>query len=366
MKYERPSFMQPGIDVEVRTRAFSANTMTIPILEYPITPKENYYRIVRHDNPLWVPNSMTDFDSYTMGTGLAAPSAPSMWGGTERREFTDAWGVELIFVPEAGGPMHKPGSIFLEDVTKWEEKVTFPEYGANWEEAAKLFMETKYNPDRPLRTNIGQGLTERLVSLMGGYPQFLVALMVEPEAVRAFFDKLADYTVEMVERMLELVPFDMITYHDDWGTERNTFYSDQIMEDIIFEPTKRIIDACKSKGGTFEHHCCGNIERFVPYQIDLGVDFLQIQRRANDIPELKRKYGGQIGFCSFIERTGADYPQPTIDEFCALIRETVDLYGAGGGMYGMPSGATDELNWAGTFEMFCYSREFYDKEQGRD
>lgn len=364
MKYERPAFMQPGIEVEIKPRPFSADTITVPKLDYPISPRDNFYRVFKHDNPMWVPNSMTDFDSYSMGTGPTP--APSMWGGTERREYTDAWGVETVFVPEAGGPMHKPGSIFLEDVTKWEEKVKFPVWGENWEETAKWFMEEKYNPDLPLRTNIGQGLTERLVALMGGYPQFLVAIMIEPEACLAFFERYADYMIARINRMLELVPFDMITYHDDWGTERDTFYSERIMEELLFEQTKRIIDACKSKGAAFELHSCGNIERFVPYMVDLGVDFMQIQRRANDVPKLKQKYGGKIGFCSFIERTGAGYPDPTPDEYCALIRETVDLYGSGGGMYGLVSGNTNELTWAGTYELFCYSREFYEKEQGRD
>jgi hypothetical protein len=288
-----------------------------------------------------------------------------MWGSTERREYTDAWGVETVFVPEAGGPMHKPGSVFMDDVTQWEEKVKFPVYGENWEEAAKLFMETKYNPDRPLRTNIGQGLTERLVALMGGYTLFCEAIVVEPEATLAFFNRLSDYIVGMVERMLELIPYDMITYHDDWGTERETFYSNKMMEELIFAPTKRIVDVCKSKGAAFELHSCGNIERFVPYMIDLGIDFMQIQRRANDIPELKRKYGDKIGFASTIERTGADYPRVGVEEYCALVRETVDLYAGGGGMYGSATGHTEEHAWAGTFELYYYSREFYENEQGK-
>ena len=139
-----------------------------------------------------------------------------------------------------------------------------------------------------------------------------------------------------------------------------------MMEELIFEPTKRIVAACKSKGAMFELHSCGHIERFVPYMIDLDIDFMQIQRRANDIPELKRKYGDKIGFNTSIERTGASYPQVSIDEYCTLIRETVDLYAGGGGLYTAASGYTDEHAWAGTFELYCYSREFYDKEQGRD
>ena len=138
------------------------------------------------------------------------------------------------------------------------------------------------------------------------------------------------------------------------------------MEDLVCGPTKRIIDACKSKGAAFELHCCGHIEPFVPYMIELGVDVMQIQRRANDVPGLKSKYGDRIGFCSPIERTGEGYAQPGIDEYCALIRETVDLYAGGGGMYAVLSRATEEMAWAGAFELFCYSREFYDKEQGRE
>jgi len=203
---------------------------------------------------------------------------------------------------------------------------------------------------------------------MGGYPQFLVAMVVEPEACLAFFERYADYMIEKVNRMLELVPFDMITYHDDWGTEIDTFYSEKMFEELLFAPTKRVIDACKSTGAAFELHCCGRIERFLPYMVDLGVDYLQIQRRANNVPMIKEKYGDKLGYCAFIEhngQTGADIANASVEELCGYIRETVDLYASGGGMYASSTGATDEHTWAATFELFAYSREFYDKEQGR-
>ena len=364
MKYERPTFKQEGVDVYNLPRAGSDETLAVPKPDYPITPKENFYRVVNRDNPLWVPNTMTEIDSYAIGTGIGIPNQ-SQWGGTERREFTDAWGVINVWVPEVGAPMNKPGWAFMDDVTQWEEKVKFPEWGENWEEAAKVFMDTRYDPDKPLRASLGQGVSERLVQLMGGYELFCEAIMIEPEACRAFFDRFADYTIEMVERMLELVPYNLIGYNDDWGTEKSTFWSNQVMEDLIYEPTKRIIDACKSKGAAFELHCCGHIEPFVPYMISMGVDFLQIQRRANDMPKLKEMYGDKIGFSAPIEGLVAG-EQISVDEYCEKIRNSVDIYASGGGMYTAARGATDEHTWYGSAELYYYSREFYDKEQGRD
>jgi hypothetical protein len=29
--------------------------------------------------------------------------------------------------------------------------------------------------------------------------------------------------------------------HDDWGHERDTFFSEKMMEELVYEPTKRIV-----------------------------------------------------------------------------------------------------------------------------
>lgn len=93
------------------------------------------------------------------------------------------------------------------------------------------------------------------------------------------------------------------------------------------------------------------------------MDFLQIQRRAVDIPAMKLKYGSRIGFNAFIEglNRGQSY---TKDETVQMLRSTVDLYGKNGGAYVNVFESDPEKAWNMVSELYAYSREYYDKERG--
>jgi len=367
MEYPRPKFRQEGVETEERQIIFTAKTAVVPKLDYPIPVRENFRRAMAHDNPLWVPNSLTEMVSLMSGA-LFGVQQPAL-AGTERFEHTDWFGVQHVFIPEAGGSMLKPGTKLLEDVTRWESVVRFPDLKSyDCRGIAEDYMKNKYDPGKVLIVNIGQGLTENLVAVMGGYTDAMLAMAVEPEAVKAYFDRYADFMIELTDILCALYPADMITYHDDWGTERDTFFSEKMMEELVYAPTKRIVQNVKDKGIVFQHHCCGRIERFVPYMIELGVDNIQLQRRANDVPRLKQLYGDRIGFNLQLEGLSTMGPLPTVDEIVEACRRTVDLYAAGGGLYTSVFGTfatVPELAWAAATEIYCYSREFYDREQGR-
>jgi uroporphyrinogen-III decarboxylase len=192
----------------------------------------------------------------------------------------------------------------------------------------------------------------------------MFALSLEPEAVRDFFERLADHMIELVDLLCSLYPVHLMTIHDDWGTEKDTFFGPKMMEELVFYPTKRIIDHIRSKGVHFMLHSCGNITRFVPYMIDMGAELLQIQRRAVDIPAMKLKYGDKIGFNTVIEGIGPGISLPR-DELLVKVRETVDLYAKGGGYTMNFYERNPELLWDATSELYAYSREYYEKEQGR-
>jgi len=368
MKYQRPAYLEPGIETEQSAVMFGRGEITVPKLDYPIPPAENLRRAAARKNPLWVPNSLTDFSNlmhfYDTNEAEGRRETPP-FGSTEKREFTDMFGVQWVYVPTAGGPMLKPGTKYLDDIVNWETGVKFPELAKyDWETPAKAFKENGFKPNKALHVNIGQGCTERIIALLGGYTDGLVAFAEEPEAVSAFFARFIDFTIDYVDRICSRYPVDMITYHDDWGTERDTFFSEQMMEDLLLEPTKRLIQHIKSKNIVFELHSCGRIERFVPYMIDMGVDFIQLQRRANDLPMLKAKYGDKIGFNTYIEGINRGEAVER-EKLLAAVRQSVDLYAAGGGFYTSCMAETPELTWDATYELYQYSREFYDSEQGR-
>ena len=371
MKYERPPYREDAPFEEI-PMMFSSATAKVPKLDYPISVKENFRRAAERNDPLWVPNSMTDMINVGQ-FDLEAPPPPdhpvdtdapaSPWGAKERMNFVDDFGCTWTFVPEAGGPMLTPGvGPVVTDITRWEEQVRWPDFSRHsYIEPQKAFMEKYAGVDKVLHLNIGQSCTERLVALLGGYEQAMVAMAVEPEAVHDFLMAFATFTRDRFLKMTQVAKVDFVTFHDDWGTERDTFFSPAMMEEIVFEPTKLIIDAIKASGAKFQLHSCGCIERFVPYMIDLGVDFVQLQRRANDLPMLKEKYGDRIGFNTGLEGFSFGDPLPGGEELRALVRKTVDMYAAGGGFYTSIFTTETEKLWDGTQELFFYSREFYEK-----
>ncbi len=367
MKYPRPGYLEPGAATEKAKVLFTNIQTQIPKFELPVTPKENFKRVAARKNPLWIPNSMTDFHNLMLQDIADGRQIGADFGRLAKEDyiFTDWFGVSMKWVVSAGGAINTPGTRLLDDICDWEKTIRFPVLSEwDWQTKADAFLKNDYDPGRVLQIDLGWGCIQRLIGVLGGYTEGMFALALEPEAVRAFLSRFAEHMIEVVDLLCSLYPVNLMTIHDDWGTEKDSFFSPRMMEELIFEPTKRIVDHIKSKGCAFMLHSCGNITRFIPYMIDLGADFLQIQRRAVDIPAMKLKYGDKIGFNTGIEGAapGALYSK---DELLQLVRDTIALYGWGGGFFANIFDSDPEKLWAILCELYAGSREYYEAEQGK-
>ena len=371
MKYIRPVYPGPGKAGDKNKILYSNIEVEIPKLDMPVTPLENFHRVAARKNPLWVPNSLTDFQNLMLqelAVGRGEARAQLIGSDfnrivTEDYDYLDWFGVQWTWVASAGGAVTTPGVKYLDDIADWEKAVKFPDFNNwDWQTKADDFMKNEYDPNKVLHLDIGQGCIQRLISILGGYTEGMYALALEPEAVKAFFSRYADFMIELVDHLLKIYPADMMTIHDDWGTELDTFYSPQMMEELVFEPTNRIVQHIKSKGCAFMLHSCGNDSRYIPNMIDMNIDFLQLQRRAVDIPAMKAKYGDKIGFNTGIEGLdiGAVY---TKEELIEKIRHTVDILGKGGGCFINIFERDPQLLWYGLWELYYYSREYYEGEK---
>ncbi|NLV50039.1 MAG: hypothetical protein GXY20_05030 [Clostridiales bacterium] len=372
MKYPRPAYNDPAIKTQTVGTAFSNAKSVVPKFDAPITPVENYRRNVARDNPIWVPCSLTDFQSLlthdVAGTLVRGMQIHSDLKRPAKKDycFKDWFGTDWTFVCSAGGAMLTPGTQLVSDITKWEKEIVWPDLSEwRFEEKAEEYMRETYNPEKVMHYDLGRGCTERLVSIMGGYTESMIALALEPEAVADFFDAYSDFVIAFFDKINSLYPLDVVTLHDDWGTERDTFFSEKMMEDIVFSPTKKIVDHIKSKGVVFELHSCGNVTRFVPYAIDMGAQLLQLQRRAVNLPEMKKKYGDKVGFSAPMEGfvMGADYSK---EEIISIVRDSLDIYATGGGCYTSIMLRDPEKQWVGLSELYYYGRELYDREFRKD
>ena len=366
-KYERPKYRDANIKTVTKRTAFGNVPLEVPVFDTPITPRDNFKRVAARKDPLWVPNNLAEFQTImSQDVVYSSPDRPVIHTNfrdprnqTEDYSFTDWFNTDWTWVASVGGAMLTPGTCLVKDVTEWEKIIEWPVL-SDWDFESKAddYMKNEYSPDRVMHYDIGRGCTERYISVVGGYTEGMLAFALEPEAVISFLNRYADFEIELFDKVNSLYPLDMVTYHDDWGTERNTFFSEEMFKDIVFAPTKKIIDHIRSKGVAFELHSCGNITRFIPYMLELEPDFLQLQRRAVDIPALKKGYGDKVGFNTGIE----GLEQAEAAGLAEAVRQTVDTYASCGGYYASVNGQSPERAWNILTELYAYSREFYGSE----
>jgi hypothetical protein len=345
--------MAPGAKYE--TVGTSVTPITAPVFDYPISPRENFQRVLKRDHPLWVPNSANDFN-YVLGGDLTG--LPDLrFDFTERCDWTDLFGCVWEYVPSAGGSMLKPHQApVLDDITEWEKKIVWPDLDEERikRSCEKVMSRPDFHPEKMNYYDLGQGCTERLVAVLGGYTEAMLALAVEPEACREFMCELSRFHCRMLDKIARYFPTDMIMYHDDWGTERESFFGEKMMEEVVYEPSEIIFRHVKESGITMLFHTCGCVKRFVPYMVSLGADFLQLQSRANDIKAYKEQYGDKLGF---------DLPMlgATSEEVVQNVRQNVQDFAKDGGMFSTIFGGKSEVLWDGMQELYWGSREFYEK-----
>ena len=271
----------------------------VSILNTPVSPKENYKMFLRGEKPYWIPMgsdviSMTPAiiaDNIARGfVHDATPFDPNKDGGGP-----DMFGVEWEWVPAVGGSMVRPGNPKVADITEWEKDIVFPDVDSwDWEASAKANEVLINDPDRMVGVTILNGLFERLISFIE-MNEAMVSLIDEDaqEGVHRLFDKLADFYAKLIAKFKEYYKIDILTFHDDWGSQRAPFFSLDTCMEMLVPYLKRIVDATHALGVTFELHSCGKNELLVPAMIAAGVDMWNGQP-MNDKRMLVEKYGDKI------------------------------------------------------------------------
>ncbi len=368
MEYKRPVYGDPTVKTTKALSPYGNMPFEIPAFELPISKKENFYRAARREKPCWVPVGLSDMQELHM-THLADKGpegrflGPNFTWKSDRFTYLDAFGNSWTWDGAAGGACMTPGTRICDDILKWEEQIKFPDlHEWNLEERAERYMKEEYDPERVMHLDIYHGPFQALADVLGGFGEALLAMIEEPEACRAFFDRFADWMIWLIDKLNSLYPADMFTVHDDWGTERDAFFSPKMMEEQLFEPTKRIIDHVHGLGKLYQFHCCGKIDRFMPYMRELRPDFMQLQRRVNDIPKYKELYGDYVGFNADLEGFNPFAQYESDEEFTAAIRRALDIYAPKGGYLPAIYGGEPEKLWKILTEVHYYSREMYEKE----
>lgn len=340
----------------------SGKTVSIPTIppvwprverEYPITPRENLLRALRHEKPLWMPDLYASSQVFLSSIARDAP--------IERdRDAVDWFGVQYKYSALQGS--NTPMGNVLESITEWEEKIRWPDLSQfDWEADARRL---ERDPSLALYMRMSNGPFERLHALEG-FEQALIDLITEPQAVRDFLERLVDFKIELFNRIRDHLPLDYIVAGDDWGTARAPFFSVETFEKTILEPTKRFVRAVQARGTRFIAHCCGVIGPFVPYMVEeIGFDGLEIQAEINDIAGILEKYGDRVTVEHPVKARLVHDPEMTEEAIRAYARSLVDAYGAqavpGSGLVVTITSSFENIYYALEDEIYRYSLERYE------
>ena len=250
--------------------------------------------------------------SYYMGDYPLAPG----------NEGYDQYGVYWKFPAGQMGafPVHDSQYTLVKDIEDWRDyvkKPVVPEAPEYWGMlngmAAQTDRENQY-----VAALHPQGVFERFHDLLG-MEDAMAALYEDPDIVMEIIDFITDVELEFAKVMIERVGIEAVVHHDDWGSLHSTFLAPDMFNEFFLPAYKKIYGYYKKNGVLVIHHNDAYSATLVPSMIEMGIDIWQGPTPTNDIPDLIKKYGGQITFMGEIETKLLDVPDWTPETVAAEV-----------------------------------------------
>ena len=269
---------------------YGAPNAIYPKRNYPITPKENMKRMLDGKMPLWVPNQ--SFENNPLQPGVMPDAAARNHGGT------DWFGIQWTYEPLTKAAMVTPGTRALSDIENWKEEIVWPDLNAiDWQKDYEENYKGKITDDRLTYFIIVNGFFERTADLTSFEDAFCY-LLESPDELTEFYDKLAEWHIQLIKIAHDVYHADMILFHDDMGTQRSTFFSPATYRELFLPQYQKITKAAHDLGMYVCLHSCGCIATLMPLIIEAGFDAWEGQDSANDKAAIMREYGKDLAQCT--------------------------------------------------------------------
>ncbi|MCL2125257.1 MAG: veratrol--corrinoid protein metyltransferase [Oscillospiraceae bacterium] len=344
-----------------------------------LTPKENLLRVMSGEIPEWVPSYSyygphpgVDEDPPNMSVMNSTLFGNRRMGATPPPDgFKDIWGVTCVAVEAVGGfSLPKPGEFILDDIRKWRDIIKAPDFsGVDWEKAAKEDLEKlPYSRDNvALFYGPGGGYFQQLMSFMG-FNEGLVAMYEEPEEVKALFDYLHEFYLDIAKKYIEYVNPDVLSLGDDTASERAPFVSPEMFRELLLPYYDDFARLGRNRGIPINFHNCGKSGVYFNDLVRIGITSWEPVQLSNDILEIQKKFGRHLVIGGGWEGRGHLLdPDVTDEEIRASVREAIDKYAPNGGfMFAgafTPGSTNDEVtkhkNEVLQKEVYDYGHNFY-------
>ena len=284
----------------------------------PITPKENFELFRKRELPVWCVNF--GLDVQTIQPNIMPDAVARNSGGI------DWFGIEWEYEPKSNAAMVKPGTRRLSDIENWREEIIWPDLDAmDWQKDYDEIYKDILSPERSVNFVIVNGLFERTADLTS-FADVLMYLLTDPENLGEFFKELRDWHLKLIKIAKDVYGADIITFHDDMGSQRSSFMSPETFRDVMLPHYKYINEKCHEMGLVTNFHSCGSVGNLLPLYIEAGWDIWEGQMSSNNMDELAPKYVDEIAFENFV----SSKPDDTDEDIKAEIDKRLNIWGKNG------------------------------------
>jgi len=171
-----------------------------------------------------------------------------------------------------------------------------------------------------------------------GMENFLVDLLVSPDAAQRVLDRFLEIKVRFWERALaevgELV--DVVMEADDYGTQETQLVSPHLFRELVKPRLRELLTRIKELAPHVKvfFHSCGSVRPLIPDFIELGVDILNpvhISAEGMEPRALKRDFGDALCFWGGGVETQQVLPRGSPEDVKEDVRRNVEALAPCGG-----------------------------------
>jgi len=282
--------------------------------------RENTLKAIHHRQPAFVPVfDGTMWEAFGLG------------GNFEFKSFTDHWGVRWQAEYEGLAPVDVVHP--LADLSKID-KYPWPDpWALTWTAADQRRFDAVDRTQKLVGGSQINFLYERLRCLMG-MENLLMALHDEPDRLQVAIDRIVEYQLVCLRRLLDL-GVDVIHIPEDLGSTHDLLMSPEMFRRFILPAYERLFAEIHQRKVMIDFHTDGAIGRIIPDLIHLGIAVLNpIEVTANDQRHARDQVKGRVavlgGINSKIVHTG------TVNDVRREVRRAFELWKPGGGWLAAP------------------------------
>ncbi len=247
---------------------------------------------------------------------------------------------QTLFPYEAGYPSDFSGLAEQMDRVLWSAFAHSPWDHSHkpgfWEDLRARSLKLKQESDRALVIVVGCNLFE-WGTFLRRIDNFLTDLFLYPAEVEALLDKLMEFHLQTLEKVIQSVGdiADILRFGDDLGMSSGPFMAPETYREF-FKPRHTLLNDYVKENSNMKTllHCCGSIYQLIPDLIEAGYDILnpvQTNTYQMDPVVLKREFGKEISFWGGGCETAGMLNKESPEIIRKHVLERMEIFSKGGG-----------------------------------